>query len=112
MEAPFAIETKIPEKNLQYNKITSENEKYLLTIKIKGKNKLYISITFEKDNKVYEEIKLLDDIKKEQTYFEDYTLLEIFDEISELISKDSIELEKNEDQILYNIILPLKKKKH
>ena len=111
MEAPFAIAPKITEKNLQYKKTTSENENYTLTIKIKDENTFYISIIFEKDNKVYEENKLLNDIKKEQTYFEDYTLLEIFDEISELISKDSFELKKKEDQIQYNIILPSKKRK-
>ena len=56
--------------------------------------------------------KLYDEIKKEQTYFDDYNLEEIFDEISELISKNNVEIIKNEEYIVYSIILPpLKKKK-
>ena len=73
-----------------YNKITLKNEKYTLTIKITKENSIYISIVFEiNTNNIFETIKLYDDIKKEQVYFEDYTPDEIFDEIVELISKDN-----------------------
>ena len=82
-----------------------------LKMKIKKNNSIYMSITFENANQVYEDCKLYDEIKKAQSYFEDYSLTEIFDEISDLISKNSVELIKNEDYILYSIILPCKKKK-
>lgn len=99
------------EKEINYNKTTSENEIYSLKMKIKKNNSIYISITFEKDNKIFEDCKLYDEIKKEQTYFQDYSLTEIFDEISDLISKSNVEILKNEDYILYSIILPSKKRK-
>ena len=109
MEAPSP---KSKERYVNYNKTTSENENYSLNIKIKKKNSIYISITFENDNKTYEDNKLYDEIKKEQPYFEDYTLDETFDEICELISKNKVEIIKNEEYIVYSIILPpLKKKK-
>ena len=99
------------EKEINYNKTTSENEIYSLKMKTKKNNSIYMSITFEKSDKVYEDCKLYDEIKKEQSCFEDYSLSEIFDEISLLISKNSVELIKNEDYIIYSIILPFKKKK-
>ena len=109
MEAPSP---KLEERYENFNKTTTENENYSLSLKIKKKNSIYISITFEKDNKIYEDCKLYDEIKKEQTYFDDYNLEEIFDEISELISKNNVEIIKNEEYIVYSIILPpLKKKK-
>ena len=99
------------EKEINYNKTTSENEIYSLKMKTKKNNSIYMSITFEKEDKVYEDCKLYDEIIKEQSYFEDYSLAEIFDEISFLISKSSVELIKNEDYIIYSIILPPKKKR-
>ncbi len=105
------ISTKSKEKEIKYNKTTSDNEIYSLKMKIKKNNSIYMSITFENANQVYEDCKLYDEIKKAQSYFEDYSLTEIFDEISDLISKNSVELIKNEDYILYSIILPIKKKK-
>ena len=99
------------EKEINYNKTTSENEIYSLKMKTKKNNSIYMSITFEKSDKVYEDCKLYDEIKKEVSYFEDYNLAEIFDEISLLISKNSVELIKNEDYIVYSIILPFKKKR-
>jgi hypothetical protein len=105
MEAPSP-----KEKNAQYNK-TLENEKYNLTIKIKDENSIYISIIFVNTNKTYEDSKLYYYIKKELFYFEDYSLEEIFDELSELISKNNVEINKKEEQIFYSIILPSKKRK-
>jgi len=105
MEAPIP-----KEKNAQFSK-TLENEKYNLTIKIKDENSIYISIVFENVNKTYEDSKLYYYIKKEQPSFEDYSLEEIYNELSELISKNSIEVFKKEDQIYFSIILPFKKKK-
>jgi len=105
MEAPSP-----KDKIMQYNK-TLENEKYNLTIKIKDENSIYISIIFENINKTYEDSKLYYYIKKELPYFEDYNLEEIFDELSELISKNNVEISKKEEQIFYSIILPSKKRK-
>ena len=108
MEAPGP---KSKEREENYNKTTSDNENYKLNVKIKKNNSIYVSIVLEKDNKIYEDCKLYEEIKNQQTYFEDYTLEEIFDEICELISKNKIEFIKNEEYILFSIILPLKKKK-
>ena len=105
MEAPSP-----KEKTAQYNK-TLENEKYNLTIKIKDENSIYISIIFENTNKTYEDSKLYYYIKKEQPYFEEYSLEEIYDELSELISKNNVEINKKEEQIYYSIILSSKKEK-
>ena len=111
MEAPPNITPK-KEKDETFKKTTEKNENYSLNIKVKDNDSIYISITFEGDNKTYEDIKSYEDIKKQQTYFEDYSLEEIYDEISEMISKNSIEFNKNNDeQILFNVILPSKKKK-
>ncbi len=78
------------ERTKVYNKTTLENEKYTLTIKITKDNSIYISIVFENNtNNIFETIKLYDDIKKEQVYFEDYISDEILDEKVELISKDN-----------------------
>ena len=63
-----------------------------------------MSITFEKTNNIFKDCKLYDEIKKEQSYFQDYSLTEIFDEISDLISKNSVELLKNKDYIIFSII--------
>ena len=105
MEAPSP-----KDKIMQYNK-TLENEKYNLTIKIKDENSIYISIIFENINKTYEDSKLYYYIIRELPYFEDYSLEEIFDELSELISKNNVEIIKKEEQIFYSIILPFKKRK-
>ena len=105
MEAPSP-----KDKIMQYNK-TLENEKYNLTIKIKDENSIHISIIFENINKTYEDSKLYYYIKKELPYFEDYNLEEIFDELSELISKNNVEISKKEEQIFYSIILSSKKRK-
>ena len=61
MEAPSP---KLEERYENFNKTTTENENYSLSLKIKKKNSIYISITFEKDNKIYEDSKLYDEIKK------------------------------------------------
>ena len=95
-----------------YNKTTLENEKYNIKIKTTTESSIYISIMFENNaNKIFETTKLYDEIKKEQIYFEDYHPDEIYDEIVDLISKDSVELEKKDETIIYNIILPFKKRK-
>ena len=95
-----------------YNKITLENEKYSIKIKTTTENSIYICIIFENNvNKIFETTKLYEEIKKDQVYFEDYHPDEIYDEIVDLISKDSVELEKKDETIIYNIILPFKKRK-
>ena len=110
MEAPPNITPK-KERNQTYKKNTDKNENYSLNINIKENDSIYISINLEGDNKTYEDMKSYEDIKKQQTYFEDYSLEEIYDEISDLISKNNIEFIKNNEQILFNIVLPSKKKK-
>lgn len=107
MESPAP---QVKQKAMNYNKTNTNNENYSLGIKIKDQNSINISITFE-NNKTYEDCKLYEDIKKEQPYFEDRTIDEAFDEISELISKDNIEFNKKEEQIPLNIILPSEEKK-
>jgi len=82
-----------------------------LNLKMKEKDSIYISITFDGDNKLYEDIKSYEDIKKQQTYFEDYSLEEIYDELNVLISKNNFELNRNHEQILFNVILGSIKKK-
>ena len=57
------------EKSEKFNKITSNNEKYSLELKIKKQNILYMSLSFDNDNKQYEDFKLYEDIKEEQAYF-------------------------------------------
>ena len=94
-----------------YKKATENNENYSLNLKIAEKDSIYISITFDGDNKLYEDIKSYADIKKQQAYFEDYSLEEIYDELKDLISKNNFELNRNHEQILFNIVLPSKKKK-
>ena len=49
----------------------------LLKIKIKDNDSIYISISFEGDKKVYEDIIPYEEIKMQQAYFEDYSLNEI-----------------------------------
>ena len=46
---------KSKEKEINYNKTTSENEIYSLKMKIKKNNSIYMSITFEKATKTYED---------------------------------------------------------
>ena len=108
MEAPTVLSNK---KIVKYSKTTSENEKYSLILKIKDNNLIFISIIFENitPNQIYEGEKLYEEIKIQSNYFKDNSIEEIFNKISELISKDNIEIIKNEEQILYNIILPLEK---
>ena len=103
----------IPQKPKEqiYKKITGNNENYLLNLKIKDNNLIYISLIFDGDNKIYEDIKSYEDIIKVQTYFEDYNLEEIYDELDDLISKNNFELKKNNEQILFSIVLPFKKRK-
>ena len=83
MDAPLPFE-----KIKKYNKVTSDNQNYSLLIQIKNQCSIYISILFE-----------------------DYSIEEIYDEIFDLISKNNIEFNKNNEQILFNIILPFKKRK-
>ena len=108
MEAPTVLSNK---KIVKYSITTSENEKYSLILKIKDNNLIFISIIFENitPNQIYEGEKLYEEIKIQSNYFKDNSIEEIFNKISELISKDNIEIIKNEEQILYNIILPLEK---
>ena len=112
MEAPPNLKpaTKNPREET-YKKATENNENYLLNLKIAEKDSIYISITLDRDNKLYEDIKSYADIKKQQAYFEDYSLEEIYDELKDLISKNNFELNRNHEQILFNIVLPFKKKK-
>ena len=110
MEAPPNVTPK-KERNETYKKTSENNQNYSLNISIKDNDSIYISVSFEGDNKSYEDMKSYEDIKKQQTYFEDYSLEEIFDEISDLISKNSFEFNKNNEQVLFNIVLPSKKKK-
>ena len=104
------LDSKKP-RDQTYKKSTENNENYSINLKMKGNYSIYIAIAFEGDNKTFEDIKLYGDIKKQQAYFEDYTLEEIYDELAELISKNNFELNKNNEQILFNIVLPLKKRK-
>ena len=63
------------EKSEKFNKITSNNEKYSLELKIKKQNILYMSLSFDNDNNQYEDFKLYEDIKEEQAYFKIMDLL-------------------------------------
>ena len=110
MEAPPNISPK-KERNEIFKKANEKNENYTLNIKLKDNNSIYISATFEGENKLYEDIKSYEEIKKQQIYFDEYTIEEIYDELSDLISKNSIEINKEHESILFKIILPLKKKK-
>ena len=83
-----------------YKKATENNENYSLNLKMAEKDSIYISITFDGDNKLYEDIKSYEDIKKKQAYFEDYSLEKIYDELKDLISKNNFELNRNHEQIL------------
>ena len=93
-----------------YKKINENNETYTLNIKIKESNSIYISIIFERENKIYEDIKSVGGVKKLQNYFEEFTAEQIFNEIKNLISKNKIEFNKKDDKILFNIILPSEEK--
>ena len=112
MEAPPNLKpaTKNPREET-YKKATENNENYSLNLKIAEKDSIYISITFDGDSKLYEDIKSYEDIKKKQAYFEDCSLEEIYDKLLDLISKNNFELKRNHEQILFNIVLPFKKKK-
>jgi len=100
----------ISQNSKTYKKINENNETYTLNIKIKESNSIYISIIFEGENKIYEDIKSIEDIKKLQNYFEEFTEEQIFNEIKNLISKNKIEFNKKDDKILFNIILPSEEK--
>ena len=63
------------EKSEKFNKITSNNEKYSLELKIKEQNILCMSLSFDNDNNQYEDFKLYEDIKEEQAYFKIMDLL-------------------------------------
>ena len=104
------LDSKKP-RDQTYKKSTENNENYSINLKMKGNYSIYIAIAFEGDNKTFEDIKLYGDIKKQQAYFEDYTLEEIYDELAELISKNNFQLNKEQEQILFNIVLPSKKRK-
>ena len=90
-----------------YLKTTKNNEKFTLDLKIKD-NSIYISITFDEDHILYEDIKSYEDIQKQYSYFEVYNLEEIYDELADLISKNKFELNRTYEQILFNIILESK----
>ena len=110
MEAP----PNICLKNLRdetFKKSTEKNENYTLNLKIKDSNSIYISIILEGDDKIYEDIKSSEEIKRQQSSFEDYSIEEMYDEFFDLISKNNIEFNKNNEQILFNIVLPFKKRK-
>ena len=53
-----------------------------MNFKIKKNKSIEISITSDGDNKIYEYIKSNKDIQSQQTYFEDYGLEEIYDELN------------------------------
>jgi len=110
MEAPPNISPKKGRDEI-FKKANEKNENYTLNIKLKDNNSIYISATFEGENKLYEDTKSSEEIKKQQIYFDEYTIEEIYDELSDLISKNSIEINKEHESILFKIILPLKKKK-
>ena len=110
MEAPLNV-TQKKQRDETFKKTNEKDENYTLNIKLKDNNSIYISTTFEAENKLYEDTKLFEEIKKQQTYFDEYTLEEIYDEISDLISKNNIEINKEHESILLNIILPSKKRK-
>ena len=110
MEAPPNLSPKKGRDEI-FKKANEKNENYTLNIKLKDNNSIYISATFEGENKLYEDIKSYEEIKKQQIYFDEYTIEEIYDELSDLISKNSIEINKEHESILFKIILPLKKKK-
>ena len=110
MEAPPNLSPK-KERDEIFKKANEKNENYTLNIKLKDNNSIYISATFEGENKLYEDIKSYEEIKKQQIYFDEYTIEEIYDELSDLISKNSIEINKEHESILFKIILPFKKKK-
>ena len=98
-------------KEETFKKTTEKSESYSLNIKIQDNSSIYISITIDDENKVYEDIKSLEDIKKQQTYFEDYSLEEIYHELLDLISKNSFEFNKNNGQILFTVVLSSMKRK-
>ena len=110
MEAPPNVTPK-KERNETYKKTSENNENYSLNISIKDNDSIYISVSFEGDNKSYEDMKSYEDIKKQQTYFEDYSLEEIFDEITDLISKNSFEFNKNNKKYYLILYFLLKKRK-
>ena len=112
MEAPPNLKpaTKNPREET-YKKATENNENYSLNLKMAEKDSIYISITFDGDNKLYEDIKSYADIKKQQAYFEDYSLEEIYDELKDLISKNNFEIKRNHEQISFDVVLPSEEKK-
>ena len=110
MEAPPNITPK-KGRDETYKKTTEKNENYSLNLKLKESNSIYISITIEGENKTYEDMKSYEEVKNQQAYFEDYTIEEIYDELADLISKNNIELNRAQEQIVFNIILPFKKRK-
>ena len=110
MEAPMNFSQKTG-RDETFKKANKNNENYTLNIKLKDNYSIYISATFEGENILYEDTKSLVEIKKKQAYFDEYTIEEIYDEISDLISKNNIEINTEHDSILLNIILPSKKKK-
>ena len=107
MDSP-SIEKKTLEET--YKKTTENNENYSLNIKMKENDLIYISIKFDGDNKIYEDIKSYEDIKKQKVYFENYNLYEIYSELSDLINKNNYELYKNHEKIMFNVVLPTKEK--
>ena len=111
MEAPPnpKLATKKP-KDETYKKTTENNENYSLSLKIKDNDSIYLSIQFDGDNKIYEDIKSYEDIKKQKVYFENYNLYEIYSEFSDLINKNNYKLYKNHEKIIFNVVLPTKEK--
>ena len=110
MDVPYPIFTEKSPKEEIYKKTTENNENYSLNIKMKENDSIYISITFDGDNKIYEYIKSYEDIKKQKVYFENYNLYEIYSELTDLINKNNYELYKNHEQIMFNVVLPTKEK--
>ena len=107
---PYPISTEKKTKEEAYKKTTENNENYSLNIKMKENDLIYISIKFDGDNKIYEDIKSYEDIKKQKVYFENYNLYEIYSELSDLINKNNYELYKNHEKIMFNVVLPTKEK--
>lgn len=93
-----------------YKKMNENNKTYTLNIKIKETNSIYISIIFEENIKIYEDFKSIEEIKKQQNYFGEFTAERIFNEINNFVENNNIEVNKKDEKILFNLILPSEEK--
>ena len=102
MEAPPNISPK-KERDEIFKKANEKNENYTLNIKLKDNNSIYISATFEEENKLYEDTKSYEEIKKQQIYFDEYTIEEIYEEYCEDLSS-KINLVNKGDTLIKNYL--------